>query len=201
MFSAGFSWLDAMEESRARPAWLAGPAKVTRPRCPCQALGTGEGPFSNPAAMDLWDSPGDVVWGHQQHPLVFAADASLQFRGWGGVGSSQSLSLLTAPASPFTKNSQQDHTPITHCPSSIRCPCPHPLHAQMPVAPHTCPHTRPPRLLLLSLPGWGQGHAHRSVSRRECNAGGKHISGSLNAIHGRGGCAGAGLGTRICLQR
>lgn len=44
------------------------------PCCPCQALGTGEGPFSTPAAMDLWDSPGDVVWGHQQHSLVFSAE-------------------------------------------------------------------------------------------------------------------------------
>lgn len=183
-------------------ASMAGPASVTQPCCPCQALGTGEGSFSTPAAVDPQNSPGDVVWGHQQHPLVFTADASLQFRGWGGgIGSSQSLPLFIAPTLPFTKNSQQDHAPITRCPSSIRCPAPHPLHAQMPATPRTCPRTWPPRLLLLSSPGWGQGHPRRSASRRERNAGGKHISASINAICGKGGGAGAGLGTRICLQR
>lgn len=73
MFSAGVSWLDAMEKSRAWAARLAGPAEVTQSPCPCQALGTGEGSYI-PAAMDLQNSPGDVVCGHQQHQLVLAAE-------------------------------------------------------------------------------------------------------------------------------
>lgn len=127
------------------------------------------------------------------------AGAPLQYtgwKGWGGIGSSQSLSLLMAPALLLPKITQQDHTLIAHCPSSVHCPCP-----QMLATPHTCPRTWPPCLVLLSLLGWGQGHAHSSMSRQERNAGGKHISGSINAIRGRSGCASAGLGTRICLQR
>lgn len=168
---------------------------MTRPRCPCRALGTGEGPFSSPAATDLRDSPGDVVWGHQQHPLFFAADASLQFRGLGGNRATSNS--FPSHGTSIALHQKLTARPHARCPSSIRCPCPRLLHAQMPAAPRT----RPPHLLLLSWPGWGQGHTHLSVSRQERNAGGKHISGSINAIHGRGGCAGAGLGTRICLQR
>lgn len=173
----------------------AGLPRVTRPRCPCWALGTGEGPFSSPAATDLRDSPGDVVWGHQQHPLFFAADASLQFRGLGGNRATSNS--FPSHGTSIALHQKLTARPHARCPSSIRCPCPRLLHAQMPAAPRT----RPPHLLLLSWPGWGQGHTHLSVSRQERNAGGKHISGSINAIHGRGGCAGAGLGTRICLQR
>lgn len=66
---------------RGQHRWLV--LQVTQPRCPCQALGTAEGSFPIPAAMDLWDFPGDVIWGHPQNPLLFTASASLQFKSWG----------------------------------------------------------------------------------------------------------------------
>lgn len=201
MFSAGFSWLDAVEESRAWPVCLAGPARVTL-TVPARLWGQERGP-SPPLLPWTCRIPQEMWFGAtsstrlsslQMHPCNLEA----------GGGEQDHLKVF-----PFSWNqhrpSPKTHSKTTHpsliVPPSICCPHPHPLHAQMPAAPRTCPRTRPPRLLLLRLPGWGRGHPHRSASRWEPNAGGKHISGSINAIHGRGGCAGAGLGTRICLQR
>jgi len=125
-------------------------------------------------ALGTGGSPRRWGLGHQQYTLQ-AHPCNL------GAGDGQSH-LKVCPffmASPFSENHSEmlaQHHPL---PSS-----PWPLH-----------------LLQLRLWSRGWGHTHGSVSRREHNAGGKNISGSINASHGEDGCAGAGLGTRICLQR
>lgn len=107
--------------------WLV--LQVTQLHHPCQALGTGEGSFPIPAAMDLWDSPGDVIWGHPQHPLVFAASASLQFksRGWNRLISKPFLSHHTSialrqkiTARPHTHHSLSLIGPLSLSPSPPR---------------------------------------------------------------------------------
>lgn len=117
MFSTGFPW-------RRAGNGQVGPARVTQPRCPCLALGTGERPFSVlcRGSMGL-----PRFWGHRLHPLIFATGASPQFGGWQGTGSSQSLPLLLAPALPFTRTSQQDHIPTIYVHFSR---CPSHAHAQ-----------------------------------------------------------------------
>lgn len=107
----------------------AGPASHPATLSLQQVWGQERGPV-HPSYCGPAKSPRRYGLGHQQHPQVFSADASLQLRGQGWVGPPQNLSILVAPASPFTKNPQRDLLSI------IRCPCPRPLCSLRPAAPH-----------------------------------------------------------------